>query len=330
MKHKKRLKIIQFVALVLCFAVLTVAILKLDDLLPRLTGAEQTASEVQEQLKTVYFFDEAYLPKEDVTNLLIIGLDDFGELMSSGSYNNTQQADFLLLLSFNHTDKTYSAFHINRDTMTEVEILGVTGASAGHKVQQIALAHTYGNGLDLSCKNTVKAVSKLLYGVKIDGYFAITMDAVSIINDSIGGVEVTVADDMTAVDPRLISGHTVELDGDLALKYIRARMALSNSSNIARMKRQEQYLNAFVDKLSKSGATSSLATKIYKDAADYTLTNCTVSELQTLFDYTSKYSKGGFYSPEGKAKAGDEFMEFYVDETKLQKLVADKFYDKKK
>ncbi len=330
MKHKKRIKIAQFIALILCFVVLTVAILKLDDMLPRLSGSEQTASEVQEQLKTVYFFDEAYLPKEDISNLLIIGLDDFGELVDSGSYNNTQQADFLLLLSFNHKDKTYSAFHINRDTMTDVEILGVTGAPAGERVQQIALAHTYGNGLDISCRNTVKAVSNLLYDVKIDGYFAITMDAVSIINDSIGGVGVTVNDDMTVVDPRLVMGQSVKLDGDLALKYIRARMALNDSSNISRMRRQQQYLNAFVDKLSVVGASSSLATQIYNKAADYTLTNCTVSELQTFFDYTAEYTKGGFYSPEGTAKAGDEFMEFYVDEIKLQKLVAEKFYDKKK
>ena len=51
-----------------------------------------------------------------------------------------------------------------------------------------------------SCRYQAKAVSNLLYGVSIDHFCSVTMDAVAVINDAVGGVSVQVMDDMTMVD----------------------------------------------------------------------------------------------------------------------------------
>lgn len=126
----------------------------------------------------------------------VICLDKEGEQRDSGSYRNNAQNDLLLLLVMDAREKKYSLIQINRDTMTNVPVLDVNGMRSGKNFEQIALAHTYGNGLEVSCENTVKAVSDFLGGVNIDNYAAITMSAVAPVNDYFGGVDVTVEEDM--------------------------------------------------------------------------------------------------------------------------------------
>lgn len=78
---------------------------------------------------------------------------------------------------------TCQVLQLNRDTMTQIESYGVAGESAGTYEGQLALAHTYGSGGQDSCRYQAKAVSNLLYGVSVDHFCSVTMDAVAVIND---------------------------------------------------------------------------------------------------------------------------------------------------
>ena len=69
----------------------------------------------------------------------------------------------------------------------------------------------------------VDAVSNLFYGMPINGYVALNMNAVAMINDAVGGVTVTVPEDMAQVDPSFAEGAAVTLTGDQALKFTRYR-----------------------------------------------------------------------------------------------------------
>ena len=160
------------------------------------------------------------MKNEDVESFLILGLDKFEDAINNDSYNNDQRADFLMLLVFDNSEKKFTAVHLNRDTMVNMNVLGVAGQKIGTVNKQLALAHTYGNGRDVSCRNTADAVSELLNGVKVNHYLSITMDAVPILNDLLGGVEVTVLDDFSGIDDTLIKGETVTLHGDHALTYV--------------------------------------------------------------------------------------------------------------
>ena len=152
----------------------------------------------------LYYNGEKYVRKERLMTLLILGIDE-AERTFSGSYRNSGQADFLTLAVFDQNAKTCTLIQLNRDTIAEVPVLDTFGTMIGYQKQQLALAHTYGNGLEVSCVNTVDAVSRFLYGIKIDNYFALTMDAIPVVNDLVGGVVVTVEDDFTGVDDTLIS-----------------------------------------------------------------------------------------------------------------------------
>ena len=162
-----------------------------------------------------------YRRKDNIETWLIMGLDKYEGTGIEGSYNNDKQADFMLLLVFDNANKTCEALHINRDTMAEMNILGVAGDVVNTITKQIALSHTYGNGKEVSCRNAANAVSKLLLGAPIDHYVSVTMDAVPAVTDYVGGVEVEVLHDFTGIDDSLIKGEKVTLRGQQALTYVR-------------------------------------------------------------------------------------------------------------
>ncbi|MDD3228835.1 MAG: LCP family protein [Oscillospiraceae bacterium] len=194
--------------------------------------------------QVLYYKGETYALREDLETVLFIGVDKYEADTGTDSYNNTQQADFIMLVIIDHTNKTYTALQLNRDTMTDITMLGVRGENTGVFTGQLALAHTYGSGGRDSCRNTVEAVSNYLYGIDIDHYVALTMDAIPIINDLAGGVQVEMLADFSAFDSAMSKGTVVTLHGEQALTYVRTRKGLDDSTNLSRMLRQQQYLNA--------------------------------------------------------------------------------------
>ena len=94
------------------------------------------------------------------------------------------------------------------------------------------------------CENTKNTVSSLLYGLNIDYYVAMHMDAISILNDAVGGVTVTVTEDFSQVDPTIHQG-VMCLNGEQALHYVRTRAEVGDQLNLNRMKRQREYMDGF-------------------------------------------------------------------------------------
>ena len=271
-----------------------------------------------------------YVKNENVESFLIMGLDKFEDAIDNESYNNNQQADFLMLLVFDNEEKKCTAIHLNRDTMVDMNILGVAGQKVGTVNKQLALAHTYGNGKDVSCRNTADAVSGLLNGVKVNHYLSITMDAVPVLNDLLGGVEVTVLDDFTGIDDSLKKGETVTLHGEHALTYVRNRYGLEDSSNSNRMVRQKQYLNAIYDKaMLRIEEDDEFVVEASVKLADYIVSDRSVNQLQELAKKLSQYELTEIDSIEGDSAVKDGLMEFYPDADSVNEIVFDLFYKEK-
>lgn len=272
---------------------------------------------------------EEYVLKDNIETVLVLGLDKFEE-QENDSYNNNKQADFLMLLVIDHDKRQCSALHINRDTMALMPILGVAGDQVGTVTKQIALAHTYGNGKEVSCRNTADAVSWLLHNVSIDHYISVTMDAVPVYNDLLGGVEVEVLDDFTGVDDTLIKGETVTLMGEHALNYVRTRYGLEDSSNSHRMVRQQQYIKAVYEKtLTALESDANFAVNAGTKLADYVVSDYTINGMQQLAKKLSGYEFTEIYELGGENVMGEKHIEFYPDENALTETVVELFYDPK-
>ena len=274
-----------------------------------------------------YYNGTAYARREDLETVLLLGVDKFEGETPEG-YINNQQADFLLLLVLDEENETCTPIQLNRDTMTQIQILGVTGEPAGTFTGQLALAHTYGSGEEDSCENTVLAVENLLYGVRIDHYVSLTMDGVALLNDLVGGVTVEVLDDFSGIDDSLVQGETVTLQGQQALTYVRSRGGLEDSSNLHRMERQRQYLSALQQQLKQaSQQDSGFTLDALLQLNEYMVSDCTVNQLSDLGNSLAAYQVSDILTTPGDAQEGEEYMEFTVDEAALQQLVMDVFYE---
>ena len=289
--------------------------------------------EQMQEDKVLEYKGEDYVLKKDVETFLILGLDKMSQDTKGDSYNNNQQADFLVLMVFDNSAKTYSAIHINRDTMAEIEVLGLAGNKVGTVNSQIALAHTYGKGGSISNANTAKAVSKLLKDIKVNHYMSVTLDAVPIMNDLVGGVTVEVLDDFTDADTGLVKGETVTLTSEQALTYIRERQGTGEKTNVSRMKRQKQYIESMRDELQKCIENDSefLSDAVLK-ISDYMESDCSATRLQSIGKRLKSYEFVGLKEIEGEAKTVESddgaHIEFYPNEDKLMQMVVGLFYEK--
>ncbi|MBQ4140351.1 MAG: LCP family protein [Clostridia bacterium] len=265
--------------------------------------------------------------KEGVRTLLVLGLDKFDEVEVDTGYTNDRQADFVMLLVIDDNDKTVTALHINRDTMADITVLGLAGEKIGMVNKQLALAHTYGNGKEVSCRNTAEAVSSLLYNITIDHYVSVTMDSVPAYNDLVGGVEITVLDDFTGIDEDLVKGETVTLMGDKALTYIRSRKGLDDSTNSTRMVRQRQYLNALYKKsVECKNSDENFVLNAVLKMADYMVSDCSTNQLTSLAQTIIDYKFTEIKTIEGDNVVGEQHMEFFPDVESLKKNVVELFY----
>lgn len=270
-----------------------------------------------------------YRLKENVQTILVLGLDKF-DMPDAESYNNDKQSDFMMLLVVDHENESCTALHINRDTIAEMNILGVAGDVVGTVEKQIALAHTYGNGQEMSCRNAADAVSKLLMNVEIDHYVSVTMDAVSVYNDFLGGVEVTVLDDFSGIDDTLVEGETVTLMGEHALNYVRTRYGLDDSTNSRRMVRQRQYIEALYEKtMERFNGDSDFIVKAASKLAEFMITDYTGTGLQTLAEKIMDYQFVEICELEGRNVRGDEHIEFYPYDSSIEETVINLFYEPK-
>lgn len=295
-------------------------------LAPEIENADErlTVYDSAAEAPSIYLNGKWYAER-DMESFLVIGVDDLGEISGADSYNNGSQADFLALLIHDRESNQSAAIHLNRDTMTDVPILGVTGASAGSRFEQLALAYYYGQGAEDSCKNTVKAVSNLLYGIEIDHYAAVTMDAVPILNNWVGGVRLEVLDDLTSVNPELEQGKEALLWGEDALHYVQARYGLEDSSNLNRMERQRQYASAWFEKAEPLFHDYQAMSELLEDLSDYAYSDCGLEELADIAETFSDAPPETVYTLPGQAVAA-EYMEYHIDETALQEMVLKLFY----
>lgn len=277
----------------------------------------------------VFFDGKWYQRAKGVEAYLFMGVDRTGPVKESEIMNRGGYADVQLLLVLDNTNKRFRVFQLDRDTMTDVYTLAADHSIFGVEYQQLCMAHVYGDGLESSAENTVRTLSNLLYGVPIDGYASLQMDSIAILNDMVGGVTVTIEDDLTPEDPTLIQGETITLMGEQAFHYVHARMIVGDGLNTSRMRRHRTYLNGFEEQLkAQMAADQKFVMKMYDALQDYLITDIGSGVLTRVAQQCLEYENGGVITVKGEHKIGKhEWMEFYPDEDDLRRIVLDLFYE---
>lgn len=286
-------------------------------------GTSLKAGELRYQGKT-------YAYKQDILTFLFMGIDKKGEVKASGNLFKGGQADALFLAVLDPSDKKISIVGINRDTMTEISVFDRNGLYAGRQVQQIALAHAYGEGLEESCENTVEAVSRLFFGLPVHGYCALNMSVIPAVNDAVGGVDVIIPESAAGLAGSWKTGDAVHLTGEDAYTFIHHRDTKQAQSAEARLERQKQYLKAFVAQAREAMKKDmTLPVTLYTQMTPYMVTDISADEVVYLAGEALSYrfDEGDIYSMEGYVEMGEQFEEFHADDTALYELVLQVFYD---
>lgn len=139
----------------------------------------------------------SFRPKRRITTVLFMGIDQMHDETQTVTKRNGGQADFILLGVIDDNAKTVNLIQINRDTLAEVQVLSPFGQETGTWKTQLCHAHSFGDGKQQSCELTVSAVQHLMLGITIDHYIAMNLSGISVLNDALGGVTVTLKDDFS-------------------------------------------------------------------------------------------------------------------------------------
>ena len=269
---------------------------------------------------------------EDITTFLIMGIDKNDETVTEVQEGTDGgQADGLFLLVLNPHTKSINIIGINRNSMTDVDVYDEYGRYMTTVIAQIATQHGFGNGMEESCEYQVKAVSNMFYQLPIHGYAAINMSAIPIINDQVGGVDVTVLEDLTKWDKTLVKGEKVHLEGKSAFTYVKERDLTKFGSNDRRLERQRQYLNGFIKAARDNAAEDSdMAVNLFKAISGKMVTNISIDEISYLAPEIIDYSFDAtdFMMIDGETKKTGEFEEFHVDQDDLYRTIIEVFYEK--
>lgn len=276
---------------------------------------------------------EVYEYNDDIMTFLCMGVDSRSGIEKEKTPGKAGQADALLMVVVNPRKEDINVIAINRDTMTEIEIYDTAGMYLEEETAQITLQYAYGDGREKSCELMEQAVSQLFYGIPIHGYGALDMQSIATLNDAVGGVEVTVLEDMTRHRWDWQEGANILLKGEDALLYIRERDEDTGElgTNIRRVERQKQYLSNYVLKLKdKMQKDITFPITLLNQVKKHLITSLSVDEIafmaDTLLGY--EFSMENIISIPGETMMGEKHEEFYIDDAALKQIVVEVFYDK--
>ncbi len=271
---------------------------------------------------TIWYDGEEYQLNPDITTVLFLGIDQSDEDRNS-SVTGGGRSDAIMLLLIDDSDETITMLQISRDTMVSVDFYTQQETYSFSTVIQITMQYSAGSSMLRSNWLMTNKVSELLYDIPISQTVALSMDGISLLVDAMGGIEITVPEDYTYVNPLFVEGETIVLDGELAYDYVHYRDTDDFGSNNGRMDRQAQLLRALASKLSGNVSAETVET-LQKVASPYMESNLSAEVIEKLSTYTLSDT---IYRPEGEDVVGSS-DEFYVDETALRALVIELFYTK--
>lgn len=326
MRKKKKLWLIPVgtvLVFVLVFTVLAANALQRKHTKPAGKASDGTNTTIGQ----ISWNGKQYTYNDHRSNFLFLGIDKEKTQTQKGQAD-AGQSDVLALLSWDRVTKDLTLVSIPRDTMTEIETFDLTGKSLGNSKDHISLAYAYGDGRNESCELSVQAVEKLFYGIRIQGYCAVNLDGIPLLTEAVQGVTVTVPDDsLEAAYPEFQAGAQVELTPENTEAFVRYRDITESQSALRRMKRQNEFMNAYADKAQDTFLQNpGFITDLYEDLQPYMVTNIGVDQLAKIMQDLIDGGKVEKWTVPGEGVEGVSFDEYHVDDGKLYEQIIKTFY----
>lgn len=272
----------------------------------------------------VSFKGREYERNEDIVAIAVLGFDRNGKGVEGGKAG---QSDANMVVAVDTKTGTISALSIPRDSMVPVDRY-VDSAYLGQETQQLCLAFSYGDGYQTSCERTVDAISRMLGGQPISYYFAVDMNGIYRINDSVGGVTLVPLE--TIPRSHIVQGRELTLLGQDAFDYLHYRDTSKMDSPLDRQRREEQYLQAFARKMlatAQKGDVTQFA-NLYRTASEFSVTDLGLQEFMYLASVVVNNGVTSIdtRSIQGTYRQDGAYAEFYPDKDSVKQAVLDTFF----
>ena len=282
---------------------------------------------IYEGKPTVEFQGGYYVFNEDVFSVLFLGVDTTDEEQFKNIGVTAHQADSLILAAVNPVENSLIMINIPRMTITDVRQLDPAFNYARTTKSPICIQYAFGDGKALSCTLTRDAVSNLLFNIPISNYITMNLDGLYTANDAVGGVTVTLLDDMTAFNPKMEKGAEYKLLGDDAEIYLSRRIGRGlDGANMSRAQRHIQYYKAFFsaakEKLKES---PTFAIDLFNAMGGSVQSDMSLDEMVFMSQIVLGMNIGdeNVHTIEGVIQNED----FYVDDDALKALLIKVFYE---
>ena len=302
---------------------------------------EESADENEEGSSTdlkkgqVRYGGKVYQYKDNLLTILCMGIDSRDGIDKAKTPGAGGQADCVILAVLDDKAKKIQLINISRDTMVPIELYDMYGTFVRKERAQITLQYAYGNGREKSCELMEQVVSDLFYGIPIHGYCALAMSTIADLNDAIGGVTVTVPDELAAFVPTFTAGETITLQGEEAVLFVHSRniYATELGANNRRIARQKMFVKGFIDQAKKRiKADLTLPAKLYQLVEKQMVTSISLDQAVFLCtEYLDcDFSMDDMVSVEGTITKENVYEEFNVDDKALYELILKVFYEEVK
>lgn len=260
-----------------------------------------------ERMGTTYRYQET-----NITNDVLI--------VTEGDGQENGQAVLLVLLSADQKNQTITPIIVDPDTIVTI---AENENSSAEKIQ-IGQAKAFPEEDMTDSNGAVWLLSQLFYGVPIDHYIVVDLDEISMLNDAMGGVTISLEADLTELDPEWIQGTTVSLNGERAKKFLCGQI---NGTDTSRTARQMVYLDHLRGNLlAHTDGKGYILKEMMKRDGSYG-TNLRGYELLRALGRYENYEWETSITLPGEYHSGEDGEpEFWLDESETWEMIKDLWF----
>ncbi|MCR4584353.1 MAG: LCP family protein [Lachnospiraceae bacterium] len=261
---------------------------------------------------------ERYKYNDHLSNYIFMGIDKRELEETQKGAADAGQSDALFLVSMDRMTGRTTLISIPRDTMTMI-VAYTTAQNPMLLYDHLSIQYGYGDGRHGSCNLTRDAVSSLMYSLPIQGYCAVSLDALAVMADALGGIEVTIPNDSLAFrDSDFTAGTTVTLDSENTEFFLRVRDTETENSALYRLERQQIFLDALLARVRELYEEDENSVfELYEVLQPYVVSNIESTTYINLMRGMTERDDFLRWTVPGEGVATDTYDEYHVDEDAL-------------
>lgn len=278
---------------------------------------------------TVLWNGRSYQYNEHLSNFLFLGIDHEELADTSAGAADAGQSDAVFLASWDRVTGDMTLISIPRDTIASYAFYAPGGERIGTVKDHLSLAYAYGDGKHESCRITADAVSELFYGLPIQGYCAVGLEALPVLSRYVGAVTVTVPNDgLESKYPEYQEGTAVVVDEENIEAFVRYRDIGVSQSALLRLERQEAFLKACMEQAKERfREDAGFVTRMYTALEPYMVTNMSADQFAGMAESAAEGKSPEKWRLPGEGGTdADGFDEYLADDEALYEKIIETFY----